>query len=287
LLAKPSSVVDIQEDAQGHIWFESTKSITKFDGKQFQAFPKEAIPTVAIGKASIQLSANDLWFKHFVKVGEGDRGVYRFDGQSLSFISFEPPILNLAEEHSHFWISSITAFRNNQVWFGTLDQGAIGFNGEKLEKIDDETMDYDGENEFVHIRSMLLDTKDNLWIGNNGVGILLKEGNSIKNFSKEQGKLMAFDNFVLRNRQSNGLQAIFAIEEDQDGNIWFGETTTGAWKFDGTTLTNYSSIYDGLTEKAIIWDIYNDRAGRLWFILSSGVVFTFNGISFERFKGFH
>jgi len=281
-----NTVADIQEDAQGHIWFEGGESITKFDGRQFQVFPKKDIPTVAIGKASIQLSANNLWFKHIVKVGAGDRGVYRFDGQSLSFISFEPPALNLTNEHSHFWISSISKVQNNQVWFGTLDQGVIGFNGEKLEKIDDQTMGYDGENEFVHIRSLLLGTKNNLWIGNNGVGILLKQDNTIKNFSREQGKLMSFDNFVLQNRQSNGLQAIFAIEEDNDGNIWFGETTTGAWKYDGTTLTNYSNIYDGLTKKAIIWDIYNDKTGKLWFILSSGAVFTFNEQSFKRFEGF-
>jgi hypothetical protein len=28
----------------------------------------------------------------------------------------------------------------------------------------------------------------------------------------------------------------FAIEEDSEGNIWFGDRDTGAWRYDGKTV---------------------------------------------------
>ena len=35
------------------------------------------------------------------------------------------------------------------------------------------------------------------------------------------------------------MEHVFAIEEDLEGNIWFGDRDSGAWKYDGKTLTNY------------------------------------------------
>ena len=282
-----NSVSNIQEDEDGNIWIDNNNVITKYDGNQFINFEKKNIPSIKSQQQSIQLSKNDLWFRTIAKVGIDERGVYRLNGNNLSFISFEDSSLNLTNEHSHFWISSISRVRSDQIWFGTLDQGVIGINDEKLEKIDDETMGYDGVNKFLHVRSILLDSKNRLWIGNNGIGVLLKQEDSIKKFSAEQGKLVPLQDFINQGRQSNGIQAVFAIEEDSDGNIWFGEATSGAWKFDGKKLTNYKGIYNSQMKEEIIWDIYNDNNGKLWFILSSGTVYTFNGKSFDKFQGFN
>ncbi|MFD2200919.1 two-component regulator propeller domain-containing protein [Shivajiella indica] len=40
--------------------------------------------------------------------------------------------------------------------------------------------------------------------------------------------------------RNTGLQAVFAMEEDSEGNIWFGDRDSGAWKYGGITLTNYT-----------------------------------------------
>jgi hypothetical protein len=34
-------------------------------------------------------------------------------------------------------------------------------------------------------------------------------------------------------RQQGQWNTFFAIEEDKEGNIWFGDRDTGAWKYDG------------------------------------------------------
>ncbi|MCI4671806.1 MAG: hypothetical protein MRZ79_26930 [Bacteroidia bacterium] len=87
--------------------------------------------------------------------------------------------MDLSLDNSHFFISGITNLIKDQLWFGTIMQGAIGFNGKQFERIVDESMDFDSGKEFFHIRSMLQDSKGNLWIGNNGIGVILKKGDEL------------------------------------------------------------------------------------------------------------
>ena len=77
-----------------------------------------------------------------------------------------------------------------------------------------------------------------------------------------------------------GLQSVFAIAEDRDGNIWFGDRDTGAWRYDGASLVNYA-VDPGL-QSQMICDIYEDRDQRLLFAMASGGVYEFTGESFER-----
>ena len=77
-----------------------------------------------------------------------------------------------------------------------------------------------------------------------------------------------------------GLQSVFAIAEDSDGNIWFGDRDTGAWRYDGVSLVNYS--VDPMLQSQMIWDIYEDSEQRLLFAMASGGVYEFKGKSFDR-----
>ncbi|MEM6397886.1 MAG: two-component regulator propeller domain-containing protein [Bacteroidota bacterium] len=281
-----NSVPYIQEDAAGNIWLDNTEAITKYDGKEFLVYDKTFIPTVDINKHPVALSKNDLWFRDTKKVG-----IYRYDGKELTFISFEDPPLNLTPHHSHFFVSDITDVVDGETWFGTIMQGAVGFDGRKFEKITDASFDFDSDAEFLHIRSMLLDSKGNLWIGNNGIGVILKQQDTLIHFSKEQGRLLSMAAFEMNGRNgafvlNTGLQSVFAIEEDANGHIWFGDRDSGVWEYDGEELRNYNSIYSKNDLSELVWDIYCDRSGRLFFILVGGEVFTFNGESFETFDGF-
>jgi hypothetical protein len=49
----------------------------------------------------------------------------------------------------------------------------------------------------------------------------------------------------------------FAIEEDSEGNIFFGDRDTGAWKYDGKSVTNYT-INNKLSNQ-MIWSMYKDN----------------------------
>jgi len=277
-----NQIHSIQEDKNGNIWFDGESHITKFDGERFFNFEKNMIAKTDLKEESISLSNSDLWFRY-----KNDFGVYRFDSNQLSFIEVEKPTPNKINGRLGFGVTGLSKIIDGKIWFGTSYAGLFGFNGKSFQKIDNETLGLNIQDEFIHIRSILSDSKGNLWIGNNGIGVLLKVGNSITNFSKKQGKLSDNKESIFTTNNLKSLQAVFAIEEDEKGNIWFGDRDSGAWKYDGEYLVNYNNIYNPQKKGEIIWDIYNDKNGKLWFILSSGTVFTFNGKSFDKFQGFN
>lgn len=184
-------------------------------------------------------------------------------------------------------VYSVTGFsqgKNNMLWISTF-AGGFGYNGQQLTPINDETLGLTEKSYTMHVRSILEDSKGRLWIGNNGIGVMLKEGDSITHFSREQGKLMPMKEFEAHTQQkqfakSTGLQSVFAMEEDRDGNIWFGDRDTGAWKYDGQTLTNY--MVDKSLTSQMIWDIYEDSDKNLLFGMLAGGVYRFNGKSFDK-----
>lgn len=136
------------------------------------------------------------------------------------------------------------------------------------------------DNDLLHIRSVLADSKGRIWIGNNGIGVLLMEGNSIINFSEKNNLIHPTSTRKGDKSQPGTLEHVFAIEEDSEGNIWFGDRDTGAWKYDGKILINYK-IDTELTAQ-MIWSIYEDQNKNLLFGMTEGGVYKFNGKTFDR-----
>ena len=136
------------------------------------------------------------------------------------------------------------------------------------------------DNELLHIRSVLADSKGRIWIGNNGIGILLMEGNSTINFSEKNNLIHPTSTRRGDKSKPGTLEQVFGIEEDSEGNVWFGDRDTGAWKYDGKTLTNYK--IDSKLNTQMIWSIYEDRNNNLLFGMAEGGVYKFNGKTFDK-----
>ena len=71
------------------------------------------------------------------------------------------------------------------------------------------------------------------------------------------------------------------VFEDKDGNLWFGTLAFGVARYDGTSLT-YFSTKDGLVGDQIN-GITEDKAGNLWFSTTTGVS-KYDGTSFTNFR---
>lgn len=135
--------------------------------------------------------------------------------------------------------------------------------------------------EVLHIRSVLADSKGRIWIGNNGIGVLLLEGNSVINFSEKHHLIHPASTKRGAPSQPGTLEHVFAMEEDAEGHIWFGDRDAGIWKYDGKTLTNYP-IIDKLSQPIMIWTIYKDNKNNLLFGMADGSILKFNGKAFEK-----
>ncbi len=115
--------------------------------------------------------------------------------------------------------------------------------------------DFDTTLVSQYIRSIFQDSKDNLWFGTIGDGVVKYDVKTLKYFSTPDG----FYN-----------QTVYAINEDKDGNMWFG-TDQGVYKYPSASLTaggktfkNYNQK-DGLNHVDITRKgILVDKSGNIW-----------------------
>lgn len=265
-----NQVRSLQEDKKGVIWFGTANGVNSYDFSQPGKINKYS--SLKLEPGIWAKSDQDLWFNAGNK-----EGVYRYDGKDLHYLVL--PKTNLVGNYNNHVVTCFSKGSRNRQWIGTYS-AVFSFDGKDFSIIENHTIGLDGETKSLHVRSLLEDSKGRLWIGNNGIGVLLKEGDSIINFS-EKMKLVPPTSTRRGSKSPPGtLEHIFSITEDLAGNIWFGDRDAGVWKYDGETMTNYTTK-DGLSE-GFAQCIYLDKKGVLWFGLSDGNVFTFNGKTFEK-----
>ena len=268
-----NQVRSIYEDKNGIIWFECGIGLSKYDGKEMTISKDRDYQA----KNEWKFNDSDLWFKGDETVGinklEVNPGVYQYDGKNLYYRTF-PIKPKLGEEGGYSISTPFVKSKNGIVWFGTYG-ALIGYNGSNFKIMDNEYLGLNEQTGFLHIRSIMEDSKGNLWIGNNGIGVLKYDGEKVINFTDQQ-KLKKDDT------KGNSLEQVFSIGEDASGNIWFGTVySSGVWRYDGNSVKNFTKK-DGLPCEQI-WTIHKSKQGELWFggKEPSGV-YRFNGNSFER-----
>lgn len=272
----------IQEDRKGVIWFTTQEGVSSYDGTRItnhsraaeaKTQPQFPMPQQVLPDGGWAKLGGDLWF------GAGNQeGVYRYDGQKLMYLAFPAPKIAHATENL-FALTSMSKGKANRIWFGTY-AGVFGYDGKSFTIITDESLGFDRKVAPLHIRSILEDTKGRLWIGNNGIGVLLSAGDSIINFSKRNGLIHPSSGRRGGKSMTGTLEHVFTIAEDGEENLWFGDRDAGIWKFDGTKLTNYTQK-DGLANDFAL-SIYEDKKGVLWFGMADGRIYTFKDGRFEK-----
>ncbi len=272
----------IREDRNGVVWFEGGSGISGFDGEKLITPSSRDYAS----KDAWKLAPGDLWFKEDGGMGatelEERPGAYRYDGKTFTYLAYplpEDPAKVIA-----YATTDMATGKGGRPWFATYS-AVFGYDGKSFTVIDDKSLGNNERTGWLHVRSVFEDSKGNLWIGNNGIGVILHDGHTATRFTQEKG-LGKLGPHGGRTTPQPGdvtdgsptLHRVFSIGEDRFGNIWFGTVESGAWRYDGKSLRNYTAA-DGLTSKDIM-GIYTDRRGDLWF--AGKGVFKFNGASFDR-----
>ncbi len=274
----------IREDRGGTLWFRTGRGVARFDGERIVHHGLSDAPQAD----DWTLEAGDLWFAGSDPSGnderEGEIGIFRHDGETFTFLPIPvPEHLRTSED-----FAVVAMWRGNgaRMWLATWD-AVIGYDGETLTIIDDERLGHTDATGFLHVKCMYEDSRGRVWIGNNGIGVILVEGDTITNFTQAHG-------VGRRDHRSGGtlthpqpgdapegapsLHRVFSIGEDSDGNIWFGTTGQGAWRYDGESLRQFTAK-DGLGLEHVA-TFHTDRRGDLW--VGGKGVYRFDGASFER-----
>ncbi len=206
---------------------------------------------------------------------------------------------------------------DGNLWFGTNEEGAGRFNGEKLSFLNS----FNGLS-GSQVTAIMEDSDKNIWIATDGgisrVAAPNKKSsarcNVITNFTEKdglpdhwgwslyedkKGTIWAgtiqgvsrfdgtgFTSFKLPAttlaNPGGGLSParVAAITEDKSGKLWFGTDGGGAYAFDGEKFTNYTTA-DGLCDNNIVC-ILHDSKGNLWFGSLNGGLSRFDGESFTN-----
>lgn len=270
-----NQVRTIQEDSNGIIWFGTARGVSSYDGNILTNHTQDIDLDMEVAWSA---KREDLWFN-----AGNNQGVFRHDGQSVEYLSF--PEKETYDAYNLHAVTGHAKGKNNMQWISTF-AGVFGYDGDQFTIIDNKTLGLDGDNGLLHVRSIYEDSKGRLWVGNNGIGVLLKEGDEIINFSEKMGLIHPESKRAGDKSPAGTLEHVFAIGEDKDGNIWFGDRDNGAWKYDGSSMTNYPIRKDVVSVSdhpfpAMIWSIYNDQDNNLLFA-NTNRVYRFNGKSFDK-----
>lgn len=259
-----NQVRTIQEDKKGNIWFGTGNGVGSFDGRMIKNYTAET----ADPNLQIDTLAAYLWFSAGIHAG-----VDFYDGETLTRLNFP----YTSNDDGQLQVTDVSTAPDGTVWIATYGS-LIQYDGKEMRVYDRDRLKLD-ERDRLHVRSVLADSKGRIWIGNNGIGVLLLEQGAVSNFSDSKGLIHPSSNRTGDNSQPGTMEHVFAIEEDSKGNIWFGDRDTGVWKYDGDTIINYQVAKK--EESRMVWDIYEDTSKNL-FVSTMVGVYQFNGVSFDK-----
>jgi len=262
-----NTVTSFAEDKEGNLWFGTHSGLSKFDGKTFTSF------TTSDGLVNDRVSQLLLDKKGILWVGSW-RGVSRFDGKTFSTLTISNPEIELLPYQSTMdWITEIEDKQGN-IWFGRDGYGVCKYDGKSF-------VHYTKTNGLAsnNIQAIKEDKQGNLWFGSR----IVEKDNPDKGGRSGDGGLSRFDGKTfIQFPEIKGLSKneIYAINEDQNGNIWIGANGLGVYRYSGNDFTLFSKTdrADLLGNGYGIQSILADKKGNIWFGLSGGL-FRLNGNS--------
>lgn len=200
------------------------------------------------------------------------------------------------------YIRCIFQDTKGNLWFGTVGDGACRYDGKTLTYFTPQ----EGFGGYS-VQNIIEDQNGNLWFATSG-GISKYDGTGFTNFTKKEGlnNDMAWSLLIDRSGTlwagtdagvcrydargktfsdfSIGLAnpvTVRCMMEDQAGNIWFGTSGAGVYRYDGKYATHLSEK-DGLNNN-FLYGILQDRAGNTWFSTTRGGASRYDGKSFTHF----
>lgn len=204
-------------------------------------------------------------------------GICYYDGKSFANFTIHPssytPPANT--NYRSYGVYCTLVDKSGKVWFGTQEKGVCVYNGINFSFIDNKDL------AGPAVRSIFQDKSGILWFGNNGGGLFRYDGKTLRNIT-EENNLINYE--FLREKKlidkQGSLARVFAINEDDEGNLWVGTVDAGVWKYDGRNLTNYSSK-DGIPGNSV-YVIFKDKKGKLWFVSNGETLLHFDGQKFYK-----
>lgn len=257
-----NSIATILE-ADETIWVLSRadhQGLCRYDEEK-DAFEPNLITRSNSGFSKYQLINMYVDRNNVMWIGTVREGLLKFDLEQKKFSTFRHDDYEPRSLPSNK-VYEITEQSNGDIWIGTSD-GVARYIPDERGFISYNTSNTDMNDDMVF--STLLDSKNNLWLGHWPTQV-------------SKINLSTWENTPFKYIIGNDTTGFFvwtasAIEEDKEGNIWFGSHSFGLWKSLGGQLAfeNYLFENDDFDNELVIDALYFDKKGKLWIGTSFGL----------------
>ena len=288
-----SKIQGILQDASGFMWFASTERLYRYDGYDYNVFPRDT--DTPINWANYNITTILESHNSTIWVGT-EKGLYRFNREHERIELFSPDNNRKRKEKFQEYITYLFEDSDNHFWVGTR-QGIYFLDTEqnKIRKINNQVIKdivEDGEGHFwmatskelFHLKKgdlksqsiqiidteaynnqiknpndLFVDSENNLWIGTMGSGLYrLKPGES------------TFSHFTHNPKNPTSLSDNFVnhICEDNMGRIWIGFQQKGIDIFYKKSNLFSHQYRDPINPDSLSHDtithLYRDRSFTIW-----------------------
>lgn len=255
-----NTVTSFAEDKEGNLWFGTHSGLSKYDGKKFTNFTtKDGLVNNRVSELLIDKTGN-VW------VGTWE-GVSKLNDTTFSTFPIpNPDIILLPYQSTMNWITEIIEDKQGNIWISRDGYGVCKYDGQSFTHYTQKDGLASNNVQVIHE-----DNQGNLWFGSR-----VEKDNSNSDGRTGDGGLTRFDGKTFtRFDKIKGLSKndIYAINEDNNGNIWIGANGLGAYRYDRKdfTLISETDRKDLMPFGYGIQSILQDTKGNLWFGLSGGL----------------
>jgi PAS domain S-box-containing protein len=271
-------ILSLAEDKDGCLWIGTGGGgLLKMINGKFQVFTtKNGLNLDAI-RSILFDTEGSLW------VGTSGGGLNKLKRNSIITYTMRDGLAD-----NNIW--SINQDKKDNIWIGTGNNGVNVITKNKIKSITK-----DNGLKSNNIRSILCDSKGRVWIGSNDSGVIVIDGNQKTYYNTKNGLddnhvrslfedsknriwigtnngLHFFSNDKLNSMIIDGKERKMAtrnIAEDNDGNLWFANGSSGIFEYTGNKIIQYTKN-DGLSSNDIV-AFHFDKDNTLWIATGNGL----------------
>lgn len=282
--APSNEVTKIVFDKGNYAWavfyLDKSEILGRYDGTSWELFNSTNSPlsssvfisclasdtgdVLYVGTAPLLDACNGILYK-------GGGVIYRYAHGAWDSISVSSPGLPYPA------VQTITSDGIGTMWFGTLFNGLTKFDGKSWATYNTSNVPFYKSN---NVRILAVNKNGDIWAFGGGYGVSSatcggSNPGGLVNFNGISWKVYDAKDSLITNFY---VSDISAMAWNNDNNIWFGTSSKGVLKYDGTNWSHFDStdIEFGMN---LINKIKTDADGQVWFFGSK--VVKYNGSSFS------
>lgn len=246
-----SCITSILEDRKGFIWIGKESSLYRFDGSGYLSFPAGNNDTSLYGAVVLSIyedSDGIIWAGTYSALN-------RVDIKTGKVKHFFPDTSDLSSDNNS--IVSIHEDQTGKLWLQTKkDLFTFNRKTEIFTVYHVDSLAWNSSQENVNLVSerFCQDSRGRIWAGTNN-GLYCLEGEVWKKVWPEG-----------ENSGKPGGNHIYCVEEDKEGNIWFGTHENGVIRIDVSdriTKIEFPFTKGNINDRRVS-AIYSDSTGRIW-----------------------